>query len=57
MRIVQIGTLLFSKMENHLLLCILLLIPAFASSDFLVTHVRNIKVSNQSCMGLPFFID
>ncbi|KAM6344525.1 LOW QUALITY PROTEIN: inter-alpha-trypsin inhibitor heavy chain H3-like [Alca torda] len=30
-------------MENHLLLCILLLIPAFASSDFLVTHVRNIK--------------
>ncbi|XP_009706012.1 PREDICTED: inter-alpha-trypsin inhibitor heavy chain H3 [Cariama cristata] len=33
-------------MENHLLLCILLLIPAFASSDFLVTHVRNIKVVN-----------
>ncbi|XP_054072155.1 inter-alpha-trypsin inhibitor heavy chain H3-like [Rissa tridactyla] len=33
-------------MENHLLLCILLLIPAFASSDFLVTHVRNIKKRN-----------
>ncbi|XP_009580258.1 PREDICTED: inter-alpha-trypsin inhibitor heavy chain H3 [Fulmarus glacialis] len=33
-------------MENHLLLCILLLLPAFASSDFLVTHVRNIKVVN-----------
>uniref|UniRef100_G1MQX6 Inter-alpha-trypsin inhibitor heavy chain H3 n=1 Tax=Meleagris gallopavo TaxID=9103 RepID=G1MQX6_MELGA len=33
-------------MESHLLLCILLLIPAFASSDFLVTHVRNIKVVN-----------
>ncbi|XP_075288460.1 inter-alpha-trypsin inhibitor heavy chain H3-like [Opisthocomus hoazin] len=30
-------------MENHLLLCILLLIPAPASSDFLVTHVRNIQ--------------
>ncbi|KAM9276757.1 inter-alpha-trypsin inhibitor heavy chain H3-like [Morus bassanus] len=33
-------------MENHHLLCILLLIPAFASSDFLVTHVRNIKKRN-----------
>ncbi|CAM9360821.1 unnamed protein product [Bubo scandiacus] len=33
-------------MENHLLLCILLLIPAFATSDFLVTHVRNIKKRN-----------
>uniref|UniRef100_A0A663FA02 Inter-alpha-trypsin inhibitor heavy chain H3 n=1 Tax=Aquila chrysaetos chrysaetos TaxID=223781 RepID=A0A663FA02_AQUCH len=33
-------------MENHLLLCIFLLIPAFASSDFLVAHVRNIKVVN-----------
>uniref|UniRef100_A0A669Q7A0 Inter-alpha-trypsin inhibitor heavy chain H3 n=1 Tax=Phasianus colchicus TaxID=9054 RepID=A0A669Q7A0_PHACC len=33
-------------MESHLLLCILLLIPAFASSDFLVTHVRNIKKRN-----------
>ncbi|XP_075370340.1 inter-alpha-trypsin inhibitor heavy chain H3-like isoform X2 [Mycteria americana] len=33
-------------MENHLLLCILLLIPAFASSDFLVTHVRNVKKRN-----------
>ncbi|XP_009944750.1 PREDICTED: inter-alpha-trypsin inhibitor heavy chain H3-like isoform X1 [Leptosomus discolor] len=33
-------------MENRLLLCILLLIPAFAPSDFLVTHVRNIKVVN-----------
>ncbi|XP_042655539.1 inter-alpha-trypsin inhibitor heavy chain H3 isoform X1 [Tyto alba] len=33
-------------METHLLLCILLSIPAFASSDFLVTHVRNIKKRN-----------
>ncbi|XP_054694363.1 inter-alpha-trypsin inhibitor heavy chain H3-like isoform X1 [Grus americana] len=33
-------------MENHLLLCILLLIPAFASSDFLVTHNRNVKKRN-----------
>ncbi|KAM6248124.1 inter-alpha-trypsin inhibitor heavy chain H3-like [Spheniscus humboldti] len=33
-------------MENHLLLCILLLIPVFASSDFLITHVRNIKKRN-----------
>uniref|UniRef100_A0A8B9N164 Inter-alpha-trypsin inhibitor heavy chain H3 n=1 Tax=Accipiter nisus TaxID=211598 RepID=A0A8B9N164_9AVES len=33
-------------MENHLLLCIFLLIPAFASSDFLVAHVRNIKKRN-----------
>nr|XP_009510918.1 PREDICTED: inter-alpha-trypsin inhibitor heavy chain H3 [Phalacrocorax carbo] len=33
-------------MENYLLLCILLLIPTFASSDVLVTHVRNIKVVN-----------
>ncbi|XP_051483169.1 inter-alpha-trypsin inhibitor heavy chain H3-like isoform X3 [Apus apus] len=33
-------------MENHRLLCILLLIPAFASSDFLVTHIRNIKKRN-----------
>ncbi|XP_068265493.1 inter-alpha-trypsin inhibitor heavy chain H3-like [Nyctibius grandis] len=33
-------------MENLLLFCILLLIPAFASSDFLVTHVRNIKKRN-----------
>eukprot|EP00076_Gallus_gallus_P046431 XP_414253.4 inter-alpha-trypsin inhibitor heavy chain H3 isoform X1 [Gallus gallus] len=33
-------------MESHLLLCVLLLIPAFASSDFLVTHVRNIKKRN-----------
>ncbi|XP_030357653.1 inter-alpha-trypsin inhibitor heavy chain H3-like [Strigops habroptila] len=33
-------------MENHLLVCILLLIPAFASSDFLVTRVRNIKKRN-----------
>ncbi|XP_065498404.1 inter-alpha-trypsin inhibitor heavy chain H3-like [Caloenas nicobarica] len=33
-------------MENHLLLFILLLIPAFASSDLLVTHVRNIKKRN-----------
>ncbi|KAM9226952.1 inter-alpha-trypsin inhibitor heavy chain H3-like [Leptosomus discolor] len=33
-------------MENRLLLCILLLIPAFAPSDFLVTHVRNIKKRN-----------
>ncbi|XP_059678979.1 inter-alpha-trypsin inhibitor heavy chain H3 isoform X1 [Gavia stellata] len=33
-------------MENHLLLCILLLIPAFASSDFLVTRVRNVKKRN-----------
>ncbi|KAM6121255.1 inter-alpha-trypsin inhibitor heavy chain H3-like [Pterocles gutturalis] len=33
-------------MENHLFLCVLLLIPAFASSDFLVTHVRNIKKRN-----------
>ncbi|KAM6126201.1 inter-alpha-trypsin inhibitor heavy chain H3-like [Phoenicopterus ruber ruber] len=33
-------------MENHLLLCILLLIPAFASPDFLVTHVRNVKKRN-----------
>ncbi|KAM9533493.1 inter-alpha-trypsin inhibitor heavy chain H3-like [Guaruba guarouba] len=33
-------------MENHLLLCILLLIPAFASSDFFVTRVRNIKKRN-----------
>ncbi|XP_048813654.1 inter-alpha-trypsin inhibitor heavy chain H3-like [Lagopus muta] len=33
-------------MESHLLLYILLLIPAFASSDFLVTHVRNIKKRN-----------
>ncbi|XP_014814895.1 PREDICTED: inter-alpha-trypsin inhibitor heavy chain H3-like, partial [Calidris pugnax] len=33
-------------MENHLLLCILFLIPAFASSDFLVTHIRNIKKRN-----------
>ncbi|XP_064310110.1 inter-alpha-trypsin inhibitor heavy chain H3 [Phalacrocorax carbo] len=33
-------------MENYLLLCILLLIPTFASSDVLVTHVRNIKKRN-----------
>ncbi|XP_066859453.1 inter-alpha-trypsin inhibitor heavy chain H3 [Anser cygnoides] len=33
-------------MESHLLLCILLSIPAFASSDLLVTHVRNIKKRN-----------
>ncbi|XP_056357323.1 inter-alpha-trypsin inhibitor heavy chain H3-like [Oenanthe melanoleuca] len=33
-------------MENKLLFCILLLIPAFASSDFLLTHVRNIKKRN-----------
>ncbi|XP_062356403.1 inter-alpha-trypsin inhibitor heavy chain H3-like [Cinclus cinclus] len=33
-------------MENKLLLCILLLIPAFASSDFLLTHVRNFKKRN-----------
>ncbi|XP_030898828.2 inter-alpha-trypsin inhibitor heavy chain H3 isoform X2 [Melopsittacus undulatus] len=33
-------------MENHLLLYILLLIPAFASSDFFVTRVRNIKKRN-----------
>ncbi|XP_068013782.1 inter-alpha-trypsin inhibitor heavy chain H3-like [Melanerpes formicivorus] len=33
-------------MESHLLLYILLLIPAFASSDFLITHVRNIKKRN-----------
>ncbi|XP_048172107.1 inter-alpha-trypsin inhibitor heavy chain H3-like isoform X3 [Corvus hawaiiensis] len=33
-------------MENNLLLCILVLIPAFASSDFLLTHVRNIKKRN-----------
>ncbi|KAM6413902.1 inter-alpha-trypsin inhibitor heavy chain H3-like [Rhynochetos jubatus] len=33
-------------MANHLLLCVLLLIPAFASSDFLVTHIRNIKKRN-----------
>ncbi|XP_042679261.1 inter-alpha-trypsin inhibitor heavy chain H3-like isoform X1 [Centrocercus urophasianus] len=33
-------------MESHLLLYILLLIPAFASSDFLVTHVRNVKKRN-----------
>ncbi|KAM6062401.1 inter-alpha-trypsin inhibitor heavy chain H3-like [Chlamydotis macqueenii] len=33
-------------METHLLLCILLLIPAFASSDFLVTRIRNIKKRN-----------
>ncbi|XP_008941885.1 PREDICTED: inter-alpha-trypsin inhibitor heavy chain H3 [Merops nubicus] len=33
-------------MENYLLLCILLWIPTFASSDLLVTHVRNIKVVN-----------
>nr|XP_009677656.1 PREDICTED: inter-alpha-trypsin inhibitor heavy chain H3-like [Struthio camelus australis] len=30
-------------MENHLLLCMLLLIPAFGSSDFLIAHIRNIK--------------
>lgn len=44
-------------MESHLLLYILLLIPAFASSDFLVTHVRNIKVSSQPCVLLPFLVD
>ncbi|XP_021265243.1 inter-alpha-trypsin inhibitor heavy chain H3-like isoform X2 [Numida meleagris] len=33
-------------MESHILLCILLLTPAFTSSDFLVTHVRNIKKRN-----------
>ncbi|XP_071406652.1 inter-alpha-trypsin inhibitor heavy chain H3-like [Pithys albifrons albifrons] len=33
-------------MENNLLLFVLLLIPAFASSDILVTHVRNIKKRN-----------
>ncbi|XP_041281680.1 inter-alpha-trypsin inhibitor heavy chain H3-like [Onychostruthus taczanowskii] len=33
-------------MKNNLLLCILVLIPAFASSDFLLTHVRNIKKRN-----------
>ncbi|PKK20406.1 inter-alpha-trypsin inhibitor heavy chain 3 [Columba livia] len=33
-------------MENHLLLFILLLIPALASSDLLVTHVRTIKKRN-----------
>ncbi|OWK63482.1 Inter-alpha-trypsin inhibitor heavy chain H3 [Lonchura striata] len=33
-------------MEKNLLCCILLLIPAFASSDFLLTHVRNIKKRN-----------
>ncbi|KAM9374710.1 inter-alpha-trypsin inhibitor heavy chain H3-like [Phaethornis superciliosus] len=33
-------------MENHLFLYILLLIPAFASSDFLVTHIRNFKKRN-----------
>ncbi|XP_065543266.1 inter-alpha-trypsin inhibitor heavy chain H3-like [Lathamus discolor] len=33
-------------MENHLLLCILVLIPAFASSDFFVTRGRNIKKRN-----------
>ncbi|XP_035402498.1 inter-alpha-trypsin inhibitor heavy chain H3-like [Cygnus atratus] len=33
-------------MESRLLLCILLSIPAFASSDLLVTHVRNIKKRN-----------
>ncbi|XP_035193185.1 inter-alpha-trypsin inhibitor heavy chain H3 isoform X2 [Oxyura jamaicensis] len=33
-------------MESHLLLCILLSIPAIASSDLLVTHVRNIKKRN-----------
>nr|XP_047926024.1 inter-alpha-trypsin inhibitor heavy chain H3 [Anser cygnoides] len=33
-------------MESHLLLFILLSISAFASSDLLVTHVRNIKKRN-----------
>uniref|UniRef100_A0A8C0ZKS0 Inter-alpha-trypsin inhibitor heavy chain H3 n=1 Tax=Cyanistes caeruleus TaxID=156563 RepID=A0A8C0ZKS0_CYACU len=33
-------------MENNLLLCILVLIPTFASSDFLLAHVRNIKKRN-----------
>ncbi|XP_027747433.1 inter-alpha-trypsin inhibitor heavy chain H3 [Empidonax traillii] len=33
-------------MENNLLLCILLLIPTFASSDVLVTHIRDIKKRN-----------
>ncbi|XP_062441900.1 inter-alpha-trypsin inhibitor heavy chain H3-like [Rhea pennata] len=30
-------------MEKHLLLYMLLLIPAFGSSDFLIAHLRNIK--------------
>ncbi|XP_017924059.2 inter-alpha-trypsin inhibitor heavy chain H3-like isoform X1 [Manacus vitellinus] len=33
-------------MENNLLLCILLLISTFASSDVLVTHIRNIEKRN-----------
>ncbi|XP_040446099.1 inter-alpha-trypsin inhibitor heavy chain H3-like isoform X2 [Falco naumanni] len=33
-------------METHLLLCVLLLTPAFASSSFWETHVRNIKKRN-----------
>uniref|UniRef100_A0A8C6YVE4 VIT domain-containing protein n=1 Tax=Nothoprocta perdicaria TaxID=30464 RepID=A0A8C6YVE4_NOTPE len=34
----------FSKMEKHLLLCLLLLIPAFGSPDFLSARFRNVKV-------------
>uniref|UniRef100_A0A8B9PGU7 Inter-alpha-trypsin inhibitor heavy chain H3 n=1 Tax=Apteryx owenii TaxID=8824 RepID=A0A8B9PGU7_APTOW len=33
-------------MEKHLLLYMLLLIPAFGSSDFLIAHFRNIKKRN-----------